>query len=160
MLAVALAGAGGACGGSSPDGAAGRATPTTTTTMTGAASTQGPGSSAKIADALAQAGAKVQAARARGASDLGGLSTPIVHVRANGDIEVAIHATRVTGSTESSELRGLGAEVVSNTTTPAVPGSPPASLIVAWVPADRLAAVAALPWIGALTPPSYGQAGG
>ncbi len=158
ILAVALAGAGGASCGSSSEGTAGRAK--TTTTMPGTTSSQGPGGSIKTADALTQAGARVRAARARGTTDLAGLSNTLVHVRANGDLEVAIHATRLTGSADGSELRRLGAEVVSTTTTPSVPGSPPTTLIVAWVPADRLAELAALPWIGALTPPSYGQASG
>jgi hypothetical protein len=156
---VALAGAAGACGGPSSEGSAGRSQPTTTL-MPGTTNGSGPGPSTKTAESLVQTVARVQAARARGTANLTSASDQFVHVRADGAIEVAVHATRVTGSTESTELRGLGAEVVTVTTTPAVAGSPPTTLIVAWVPADRLTAVAALPWVGALTAPSYGQAGG
>ncbi len=116
--------------------------------------------STKMADSLVRAVARVQAAEAGGDTDLAASSDGLVHVRADGAVEVAIHAVLITGATELSELRALGVEPARTTTTPAVPGSPPATVIEAWVPANRLAALAGLAWVGAITAPSYGQGGG
>lgn len=117
------------------------------------------GGSTKVSDALVQMAARVAGAQERGATaeELAALSTPIVRARGDGAVEVGLHATQVAGDSELEDLRRVDVEVVSTVTTPPVAGQPPASVIQAWVPADRLAAVAELAWIASITPPSYGS---
>jgi hypothetical protein len=151
---LALAGALlGACAG---EPAAERAT-ATTSQRPGAAQSTG----VKVAGSLAQAADRVRAAqRTGGAGDLSSLSDEFVHVRADGAIEVDIHARSVVTPEQRAELSRLGANVIGTAVTPTAPGVGPSSIVQAWVPPDRLADVAALDWVGALTPPSYGRAGG
>ncbi|MGH9280993.1 MAG: hypothetical protein ACRD12_23260 [Acidimicrobiales bacterium] len=112
----------------------------------------------KTSDILVQTALQVIGARARGASgdQLAALSTPVVHVRADGAVEVAIHADRVVGDTELEALRRAGVQVVTTATTPAVPGQAPTSVVQAWVPAEKLPVVSGLAWIASITPPAYG----
>ena len=114
----------------------------------------------RTADAVVRMAEQVEAARARGAADLAGLSTAAVHVRSDGAVEVVLHTASTVTAGQLDELRRLGAEVVATTATPAVAGQPPASLVQLWVPASRIAAVDGLPWVAAVTAPSYGSAGG
>jgi hypothetical protein len=107
--------------------------------------------SAKVADAINQVAAKVLAA-ATGA-DLASLSNSLVHVRADGAIEVVLHASHPVSAEELDELRRVGAEI-----GPVL--ASPAALVQAWVPARQVPAVAALPWVAAVTPPSYPSTGG
>jgi len=115
----------------------------------------------KTADPVLQTVAQVTAARARGGSaGLAGLSTALVHVRADGAVEVVVHSATPVGPTELDQLRRLGAEVVTTTPTPPVPGQAAGAQVQMWAPAEQLATIDALPWIAAVTPPSYGNAGG
>ena len=152
MLAAALLGG---CGGGADER---RPTATSVATPTSVGATTG--ASVKVADILLQAAAGVDAARARGPSDLARLSNDVVHVRSDGAIEVALHAGAAVVPAELAELGRLGGEVVVSATTPSVPGSGAGAVVQAWVPADRLTDVASLAWVASVTPPSYGRAGG
>lgn len=145
---VVLVLGGAACG---SDGAT-DATPAATTPATTAPPSR---TAAPVVDAAA----RVQAEQARG-KDPSALSSGIVHVRADGAIEILLHTKAIVTPAQLDELRRLGAEVVVTTPTPAVAGQQPASLVQVWVPAGQVAAVDALPWVVAVTAPSYGTAGG
>ena len=114
----------------------------------------------KVPDSIRQVGSAVDAARARGETDLSGLSNGLVHVNSAGAVEVVLHAAAPVGEAQLADLTRLGVEVIDNSQTPAVGGQPAGGLVQAWVPADRLPAVAGLPWILAVTPPSYPPTGG
>ena len=122
--------------------------------------TQDGGYQAKTADPIVQAVTQVGAARTRGSAELSGLSTAVVHVRADGAIEVALHTPEAVTAAQLDEIRSLGVQVVVSVSTPAVGGAAPGGLVQAWVPADRMASVAELPWVAAVTTPSYGSTGG
>lgn len=113
----------------------------------------------RTAGAVVETAEKVETARARGA-DPSALSSAVVHVRGDGAIEVLVHTATPVTAAQLDELRRLGTEVVTTTATPAVAGQAPGSLVQAWVPSRSVAAVDALPWIAAVTAPSYGVAGG
>lgn len=149
LVVVALACAG--CG-TSPGPDAG---------TSGATTVQGPVvAPVKAADSIVRMAAQVEAARAQGRTDLAGLSDGVVHVRPDGAIEILVHATVPVGQEELAELRGQGAEIVTTSATPAVGGQPSTGLVQAWLPPARLGEVSNLAWVGAVTPPAYGSAGG
>ena len=147
MLAAGLLGS---CGGGDGDQAAEQPASPGTTSAGGSAPVT------KVADSLVQMADRVRSARTQGVVDLSRLSNDIVHVRADGAIEVSLHASSVVSTAEVTALRRLGGEVVTTAAAPNAAGG----LVQAWVPWDRLAEVAALPWVGAVTPPSYGTPGG
>ena len=91
-----------------------------------------------------------RSALARVAVDLSALSNPLVHVNAAGKIELVFHAAGAIGSAEERDLQALGADIVITLTSPA-------GMIQAWVPYLQVEAAAALPWVVAVTPPSYGE---
>lgn len=124
-----------------------------------ASQTSSPPAASRTAAPIVQAAEQAEAARARGA-DPAALSTALVHVRRDGAVEVLLHTATTVTPAQLEELRRLGAEVVGSTATPAVAGQAPGSMVQAWVPAAQIAAVDALPWVAAVTAPSYGSAGG
>ena len=73
-------------------------------------------------------------------------------VRADGRIEVEFHAVGPVGAVEKDALRRLGAEIVTSLAVDAV--VPPAGVIVAWIPPDRLLEAADAEWVAAVKPPS------
>jgi hypothetical protein len=78
-----------------------------------------------------------------------------VGVDGAGALDLQLHATGAVGATQLAQLRGLGVTVRSSSAQfRAVPGAalPQAGLVHAAVPADRLDAVAALPWVAAVRP--------
>jgi hypothetical protein len=75
-----------------------------------------------------------QSSLARAPIDLSALSNPLVHVDAAGRIELVFHAAGTIGAAEVTDLQAL-----------------------AWVPYQQVEAAAALPWVVAVTPPSYGE---
>ena len=145
-----------ACGDSGPDAGLGSGSASGSTESTGPKG----GGSVKVADSVAQVAARVEAARGRASANLAGLSNDIVHVRSDGAIEVLLHASAPVGDAELAALRRLGAEVVTQASTPSVPGSVAGAVVQAWVPSDRMADVAALAWVAAVTPPGYPSRGG
>jgi hypothetical protein len=118
-----------------------------------------PPAASRTAAPVVQAAEQADAARARGA-DPAALSTALVHIRRDGAVEVLLHTVTSVTPAQLDELRRLGAEVVGSTPTPAVAGQAPGSMVQAWVPAARVATLDALPWVAAVTAPSYGSAGG
>ena len=128
-----------------------------------AATTRAPGEvggAVKSADVIVRMAARVAEARARGTADLAGLSDQLVHVRADGAIEVVVHASAPVGPEQLGELRAEGAEVVDASATPAADDGAAGALVQAWVPAGRLGAVERLAWVAAVTPPAYPPVGG
>lgn len=151
LLAAAVGGLvvllGGACSGN--DGA---------TVASGAdSSTSAPGSTKpmevppKVSDSVSQLAASVAAARQSGTADTSGLSTPFLHVRGDGKIELVLRSNDPIGAGQQSDLQVLGVEVV---------GTIGGSGIQVWVPAEKLAAVTGLAWVVTVSPPSYSQVGG
>ena len=88
------------------------------------------------------------------------MSTALVHVRSDGFIEVVIHALVPAGPDQRAGLDSLGVEVLDASVVPGAGGTGPSGLVQAWVPADRVTAVAGLPWVAAVTPPAYPPTGG
>jgi hypothetical protein len=72
-------------------------------------------------------------------------------VRADGRIEVEFHAVGPVGAAETDALRRLGAEIVTTLSPDAV--VPPAGVIVAWIPPDKVQEAAAAEWVAAVKPP-------
>jgi len=121
---------------------------------------------AKVPSLVRQQAAKLRAAQSRSAStglstkadrDLG---TELVGVDGGGALDLQLHATAAVGSAQLAQLRGIGVTVRSSSAQfAAVPGAalPQAGLVHAAVPADKLDAVAALPWVAAVRPASRPQ---
>jgi Subtilase family len=83
------------------------------------------------------------------------ISGGFLHVRANGGIDVQLHAIGRVGGKELRELASLGVIVrQSSASWKSVPGIdfPEAGLVHAIVPYDKVDAVAALPWVAAVRP--------
>lgn len=76
------------------------------------------------------------------------LSNDVVHVDADGRIELAFHSTRPIGGAEEAALRGLGGVGIVSV--------PAAGLVQAFLPAAGVRAATGLPWVAAVTAPSYG----
>jgi len=89
--------------------------------------------------------------------DLSSLSNEIVHVNANGEIELLLHSATEIGAKQEAEIAALGARVVVRIALPNLAGSVGAWMIQAWIPADKIDEAAALPWVVAVTPPDYGE---
>src|SRR5262245_46189857 len=85
-----------------------------------------------------------------------GLSTAALVVTDDGQLEVEVHAAGAVSADESAALEGLGATVLASTGTVRWPAgvTRPSNLaiITARIPADRIATVAALEWVVAITP--------
>ncbi len=81
-----------------------------------------------------------------------GPSNDLVHVDGEGRIELAFHTTARTGTPEEVSLAALGATGIQS-----FHPLGNLSIVQAWVPAARVAAAAALPWVKAVTTPSYGS---
>jgi Subtilase family len=83
------------------------------------------------------------------------LSHGMLGVRADGGIDLQVHAVGVVGAAQSDQLRALGASVLSSSAEfSAVAGValPTAGLIHAVVPYDKVDQVAALDWVATLRP--------
>ena len=93
--------------------------------------------------------------RSRSSTPVSALSNAVVHVDDGGRIELALHAGQPTGPAEESDLAKLGATGIR--TLPASPFTPKVGLVEAFVPAAQVGAAAALPWVKAVTTPSYGN---
>jgi hypothetical protein len=116
-------------------------------------------SPSKIADIVEQFVSRCYEARSAGdvsSQDVAALSNDVLHVTSSGAIELVLHAAKPTGPSEEADLENLGATIVSRLQLPPDSNLPPAGMIQAWVPYDKVEAAAALPWVVAVTPPSYG----
>ncbi len=84
-------------------------------------------------------------------------SNDIVHVRADGKIELLLHASGPVSATQVAGLTALGAEVEANLSNLSVQSVhlPSFGMVQAWVPASALQQAVALPWVTAVTPPDY-----
>jgi hypothetical protein len=102
---------------------------------------------AKLGGAAGSSGPSAKASRSADADLLG--------ADASGALDLQLHATGAVSAAQLAQLRGLGVTVRSSSARfAAVPGaSPPqAGLVHAAVPADKLDAVAGLPWVAAVRP--------
>ncbi len=106
--------------------------------------------SPKIADSLVQMAARVLAAGGAGRASL---SNSLVHVRADGAIEVVLHSLVPIGAGQRADLARLGVDV-------GLVSGLPAPMVEAWAPPGQLEALAALGWVAAITPPAYPSGGG
>jgi Subtilase family len=113
----------------------------------------------KVPWLLRERAAAVRSAVARGgtlsAAAAHNLSDGMLGIRPNGALDVVVHATGQVGRAEAAQLAALGATVRSSSADFAsVRGVtlPSTGMISASIPADRLDAVAALPWVAALRP--------
>ncbi len=132
----------------------------------GAAASTPDAVAAKVPSLVRQQAAKLRTEQSRSGSttlstqarrDLG---ADLVGVDAGGGLDLQLHATGAVGSAQLAALRGLGVTVRSSSAQfAAVPGAalPPAGLVHAAVPVDKLDAVAALPWVAAVRPVSRPQ---
>ncbi|MDQ2825465.1 MAG: hypothetical protein M3Y04_00610, partial [Actinomycetota bacterium] len=112
----------------------------------------------KLPSIVEQTIARVQSvSRSPGfAQELAPLSNDVVHVDPNGRIELAFHSASPTGAAEEESLARLGATGIYTLRLPRSLGIPNVGLVQAFVPATNAAAAAALPWVAAVTTPSYG----
>ncbi|MDQ6724663.1 MAG: hypothetical protein M3066_00580 [Actinomycetota bacterium] len=131
---------------------------TLTSVPVAAAAAQAQPAPSKLPSIVEQAVARVQIAqRSAGlAQESATLSNDVVHVDPNGRIELAFHATAPTGAAEEADLARLGATGIYTLRLPRSLGIADVGLVQAFVPADNVAAAAALPWVAAVTTPSYG----
>jgi hypothetical protein len=86
-----------------------------------------------------------------GSATPGSPSTPFVHVRPDGRIELVIRSASAIGAGQEGDLNRLGVQVVAKLGTNAVQ---------AWVPAGRVQDVAALAWVSGIEAPRYSTIGG
>lgn len=154
---AASAGASSSMPGSSTPGGSGSTAATSGTPASGTLRTVT--SSPKVASAVAQVAAQAAAAKSSGA-DPATASSPLVHARADGSVEVSISARRAIGSAERADLTRLGVEIEAVAPTPATGNQPAGALVQAWVPAGELDAVAQLDWVAAVSTPGYPATGG
>jgi uncharacterized repeat protein (TIGR01451 family) len=117
------------------------------------------GPPSKIAYVISERIARLEAARARGmaiAQAAQELSDPLLRVTASGEFEVEFHAKSRVDNGHADALRGFGAAILRSTANvrwPAGVASPPnLGIIAVRIPADRIAAAAALPWVSAVRP--------
>jgi hypothetical protein len=158
LVAGCAAGHSSAASGSAPTAADG--TPmalTDSAAATGEAGTGPPSAvdptaraAAKIATPIAEAVAKL---RADASTNVNGkphgatlYSTPFVKVDGSGRIQVYLHLTAL-GDEERAELTQAGAQIDV--------AMERLKLVQAWLPYERVEAVAALPFVTRITPPSY-----
>ncbi len=95
---------------------------------------------------------------ARACGNFSGMSSDFLHLQAGGEIELSFHALDPTGPGEEADLEALGAIIVDRLRIPPEFDFPPIGLIQAWVPFHQVREAAALAWVAAVTPPSYGVA--
>jgi hypothetical protein len=117
------------------------------------------GPPSKIAYVISERIARLEAARARGmaiAEAAQELSDPLLRVTASGEFEVEFHAKSRVDNSHADALRGFGATILRSTANvrwPVGVASPPnLGIIAVRIPADRIAAAAALPWVSAVRP--------
>ncbi len=134
--------------------AAGQAVAGTTTAGPAAAASKVPSllrtEVAGIRQAMSQRGTNTLSAQQAAA-----LSGGFLRIRADGGIDVQVHALGPVGAAQAQQLRRLGATVLASSADFApVAGValPAAGLVHAVVPYDRVDAVAALPWVAAVRP--------
>src|SRR5262249_25264765 len=70
--------------------------------------------------------------------DLATLSHAVLHVTRAGEIELLLHAARATGPSAEADLETLGATIVSRLQLPPASNLPPAGMIQAWIPYDKV----------------------
>lgn len=93
------------------------------------------------------------AARTRRPQDL---STALLKVNADSEIEVTLHAAGHIGPDAQRHLLSLGATILAVASVPpAELELPPFGMIDVLLPLDQLDEVAELPWVLAITPPGY-----
>lgn len=102
----------------------------------------------KLSGKVLEVGPNIAAATTAG-TDPSELSSPLLHVRTDGNVELVIRATGAIGPEQQADLQRLGVEVTRNQT----------NLVQAWVPHEVILDVAALPWVASLSPPSYASVG-
>ena len=105
---------------------------------------------------------QTQAERARAAGSphvpsVARASNTFVHVRPNASIEVLVHSAAPATHRQIRQLQRLGATDVT-TAHGAVSLGLDVGMTDVWLPIDRVTDVAALHWVVAVTPPSYGFA--
>lgn len=100
----------------------------------------------------------LECAEAPPGTDIAAMSNELVRGRNPGEVEVSIHAIDPILPTDEAELEALGIEISSRLEIPAGMPVPPTGLLSAWVPCGIINDVATLPWISAITAPSYGTA--
>jgi hypothetical protein len=103
----------------------------------------------KLSGSVLEVGASVASA-IKGGEDPSHLSSSLVHVRADGSVELVIRSAATVAAEQQADLQRFGVEV-----TRIRP-----ELIQAWVPYDHIAEVAALPWVSSVSAPSYATVGG
>jgi Subtilase family len=124
----------------------------------GAAGGVAPATAAKVPWLIRDRAAKIVAAQHAGTmspATAKAAAGTALDVTPAGAIDVVVHATGAVDAADAAALTALGATVTgSSADFAAVPGAdlPTAGLISARVPADRIDAVAALPWVAALRP--------
>ncbi len=118
---------------------------------------------AKVPSLVRQLAARLSAAaRSSGPSAKASRSADadLVGVDASGGLDLQLHATGAVAAAQLAQLRALGVTVRSSSAQfAAVPGAslPQAGLVHAAVPADKLDAVAGLPWVAAVRPATRPQ---
>lgn len=138
-----------AVGCSGDDGAAVSAGGSSSTAVSASStSTEAP---TKVPVSVSRLAQSVASARQGGTADLSGLSTPFLHVRADGKIELVLRVREPVTAAQQTELTALGAEVV---------GAVSGTTVQVWVPDDKIEHVGALPWVVSVSPPSYSRVGG
>jgi len=83
------------------------------------------------------------------------LSTDVLHVRSDGRIELLFHSFGPIAPVQEAALERLGA-TISARLSPESLARVPAGMVQAWIAHDRIDEAAGLPWVTAVTPPSYG----
>jgi uncharacterized repeat protein (TIGR01451 family) len=126
-------------------------------TVAFAQSRKGPPS--KIAAVISDRIAQLESARARGiamAQAAQELSDRLLRVTAAGEFEVEFHARSRVNNGHADALRGFGAAILHSTADVVWPagGVPAADLgiVAVRIPAERIPAAAALPWVTAVRP--------
>lgn len=109
----------------------------------------------KLPSIIEQARDQALRQRALSRARVDAASNRIVHVSPLGEIEVVLHGFGPIDANQIAELAALGATVTESLKAGAIPGLPAIGLVQAWVPANALDDVAALPWVAAVTPPDY-----
>lgn len=129
-----------------------RVTSGASTTVSPSTTSQGGlGTPSKVSGNISALVAEIDRARAAGSDDVSSLSNALVHVRADGSIELVVRAAAPIVPSQEADLQALGAEIE---------GKLDDASRQAWVPHDKVDAVAALPWVSAVTAPSYSRTGG
>lgn len=104
-----------------------------------------PNATAKIAPALAAVAAKLEAG-----ADPKSYAQGMVRADAQGRLQVYVHLNEIT----ADELAALKAHGLIN-----IVPSPALHVVQGWVKPENLTALAALPFVIRITPPSYGHPG-